>query len=104
MTDDPRPYTWDPAYPEWQARRAAERAAKLAAQPMPDDLVSTPIKRGTAQRLGLDLPAAYLSVTLEFEVERLRSALDKFGWPPLMQWQAAAYASLFDSRTIGGRS
>ena len=39
MTDDPRPYTWDPSYPEWQARRAAERAAKLAAQPMPDDLV-----------------------------------------------------------------
>lgn len=36
---DPMPFTWDPAYPEWQARRAAERAAKLAAQPMPDDLV-----------------------------------------------------------------
>lgn len=39
MTDDPMPFTWDPSYPEWQARRAAERVAKLAAQPMPDDLV-----------------------------------------------------------------
>lgn len=72
-------------------------------------MVTTPIKRGTAQRLGLDLPAPYLSVRLEFEVERLRSALDRFGLPPLTQWQAATYAALFDDRTryrwiIGGRS
>lgn len=71
-------------------------------------MMSTPIKRGTAQRLGLDLPAPYLSVRLEFEVERLRSALDRFGLP-LTQWQAATYAALFDGRTrsrwmIGGRS
>lgn len=36
---DPMPMTWDPAYPEWQRRQAEARTAKLAAQPMPDDLV-----------------------------------------------------------------
>lgn len=62
-------------------------------------MVTTPIKRGTAQRLGLDLPAPYLSVTLEFEVERLRSALDQFGLPPLTQWQTAAFAAWLDGGT-----
>jgi hypothetical protein len=51
----------------------------------------------------------YLSVRLEFEVERLRSALDRFGLPALTRWQAATYAALFDGRAsyrppIGGRS
>lgn len=36
---DPMPMTWDPGYPEWQRRQAEVRAAKLAAHPMPYDLV-----------------------------------------------------------------
>jgi len=36
---DPMPYTWSPDYPEWKQRQTEARRAKLAATPMPDDLV-----------------------------------------------------------------
>ena len=39
MTYERMPMTWDPGYKDWMSARADERAAKLAAQPVPDDLV-----------------------------------------------------------------
>lgn len=33
------PFTWSPEFPEWQRKQAEMRQAKLAARPMPDDLV-----------------------------------------------------------------
>lgn len=44
----------------------------------------TPIKRGTARRLGLDLPAAY----------RLERMMQAHGLPPLNGWQRSILAHL----------
>lgn len=55
---------------------------------------SIPIKRGTARRLGLDLPEHYMRMRLEFEVEPLREMLRRAALPPLTRWQEDFWSRL----------